>query len=219
MDYVIAAVKNVELGIKDTRWKLNSKARTPMSSSSFVPELDGTPELEADEVRYFQELIGMLRWVTELGRVGILHKVLLLSQYQASPREGHMEQVMHIFSLLKRKPKLSIYLDPSLPGVDHGDFKTKRSDFAEQYQDAEEPMPHDMPHPRGRPVTTTMFVDASHAANKKTRRFHSGFLLFVNRAPIFWFRKIQQTVESSTFSSEFIVLRSGLKSRNTCALR
>jgi hypothetical protein len=74
MDYIIAAVKNVELGIKDTRWKLNSKARTPMSSS-FVPELDGTPELEADELRYFQELIGMLRWATELGRVDILHEV------------------------------------------------------------------------------------------------------------------------------------------------
>jgi hypothetical protein len=120
-----------------------------------------------------------------------------------------MEQVMHIFSFLKRKPKLLIYLDPSLPGVDYGDFKTKRSDFAEQYRDAEEPMPHDMPRPRGRPVTTTMFVDASHAANKKTRRSHSGFLLFVNRAPIFWFSKRQQTVESSTFSSEFIALRSG----------
>jgi hypothetical protein len=67
-------------------------------------------------------------------------------------------------------------------------------------------MPHDMPRPRGRPVTTTMFVDASHAANKKTCRSHSGFLLFVNRATILWFSK---TVESSMFSSEFIALRSG----------
>jgi hypothetical protein len=100
MDYIIAVVKNVELGIKDTRWKLYSKARTPMMSSSFIPELDGAPELEADDLRYFQELIGMLRWATELGRVDTLHKVSLLSQYQASPREGHMEQAMHIFSFI-----------------------------------------------------------------------------------------------------------------------
>jgi hypothetical protein len=68
---------------------------------------------------------------------------------------------------------------------------------------------HGMPRPRGRPVTTTEFVDASHAANKKTRRSHTGFLLFVNRAPILWYSKPQQTVESSTFSSELIALRAG----------
>jgi hypothetical protein len=80
----------------------------------------------------------MLRWATELGRVDILFEVSILSQYQASPREGHLGQVMHIFAFLKKKPKLSIYLDPSLPNIDYGDFQTKREDFAEQYRGAEE---------------------------------------------------------------------------------
>jgi hypothetical protein len=151
----------------------------------------------------------MLRWATELGRVDILLEVSLLSQYQASPREGHLEQIMHIFAFLKKKPKLSIYLDPSLPNIEYGDFKTNKEDFVKQYRSAEEPMPNDMPKPRGRPVTTTEFVDAPHAANKKTRRSHTGFLLFVNRAPILWYSKRQQTIESSTFSSEFIALRAG----------
>jgi hypothetical protein len=110
----------------------------------------------------------MLRWATELGRVDILFEVSILSQYQASPREGHLGQVMHIFAFLMKKPKLSIYLDLSLPNIDYGDFRTKREDFAEQYRGAEEPMLHVMPGPRGRPVTTAEFVDASHAANKKT---------------------------------------------------
>jgi hypothetical protein len=74
-----------------------------------------------------------------------------------------------------------------------------------------EPMPHDMPRPRGRPVTTTEFVDASHASSKKTRKSHTGYLLFVNRAPIFWYSKRQQTVELSTFSSEFIALKAGVE--------
>jgi hypothetical protein len=47
--------------------------------------------------------------------VDILYEVSILSQYQASPKEGHLEQIMHIFPYLKKKPKLSIYLDPSLP--------------------------------------------------------------------------------------------------------
>jgi hypothetical protein len=89
---------------------------------------------------------------------------------------------MHIFAYLKKKPKLSIYLDPSLPHIEYGDFQTKREDFAEQYRGAEEPMPYDMPRPRGHPVTTTEFVDASHTANKKIRRSHTGFLFFMNRA-------------------------------------
>jgi hypothetical protein len=70
-------------------------------------------------------------------------------------------------------------------------------------------MPDDMPQPRGRPVVTTKFVDAFHAANKKARRSHTGFLLFLNRSPILWYSKTQQMVESSTFSSEFIALRTG----------
>jgi hypothetical protein len=71
-------------------------------------------------------------------------------------------------------------------------------------------MPHLMPRPRGRPVTTE-FVDASHAANKKTRKSHTGYLLLINRAPIVWYSKRQQTVEASTFSSEFIALKAGVE--------
>ena len=51
---------------------------------SYSPELDGTPELDSDELTTFQELIGVLRWATEIGRVDILHEVNILSQYQAS---------------------------------------------------------------------------------------------------------------------------------------
>ena len=58
------------------------------------------------------------------------------------------------------------------------------------------------------PVWITAFVDASHASNKKTRRSHTGFLIFINQVPILWHSKRQGTVESSTFSSEFIALRS-----------
>jgi hypothetical protein len=64
-----------------------------------------------------------------------------------------------------------------------------------------------MPKPRGRSVTTTTFVDASHGQDKKTRRSHTGFVIFVNRAPVIWFSKRQTTVESSTFSSEFNALK------------
>lgn len=175
--------------------------------TSFIPELDASPELDATDTQFFQELIGMLRWATEIGRVDVLLETSLLSQYQAAPREGHLGQAIHIFAYLKHRPKFTLYFDPTIPNIDYGQFTTRREDFAEHYRDAEEPLPHNMPKARGRSLTITAFVDASHAANKKTRRSHTGYLIFLNRSPILWYSKRQTTVEVSTFSSEFIALK------------
>ena len=75
------------------------------------------------------------------------------------------------------------------------------------YPDAEEAMPNNAPEPRGKPAQLNVFVDADHAGNKITRRSHAGILAFVNMAPTHWYSKRQNTVESSTFSSEFIALK------------
>ena len=40
-----------------------------------------------------------------------------------------------------------------------------------------------------------------------TRRSHTGILIYLNNAPIDWYSKKQNTVESSTFGSEFIAMR------------
>jgi hypothetical protein len=204
---VKATVKNVEETVKRKGRKLpTSNIDTPMNTT-YAPELDVTEELIADDMTYFQELIGVLRWATEIGRVDILLKVSLLSQYQASPCEGHLEQWLHIFAFLMKHPKLTLYLSPELPRIDYGDFRTKRGDFAEIYRDAEELLPHRMPMPRGRGLEVTAYVDASHAANKITRRSHSGYVVFLNRAPVLRYSKRQNTVETSTFSAEFIALK------------
>lgn len=65
VDYVKAAVANVEEKLAKTGKKLPSKVPTPMTLN-YVPELDGTPELNEDDTTYFQELIGVLRWATEI---------------------------------------------------------------------------------------------------------------------------------------------------------
>jgi hypothetical protein len=51
------------------------------------------------------------------------------------------------------------------------------------------------------------FIDADHAGNKVTRRSHTGVIIFCNKAPILWFSKRQNIVETSTFGSEFIAAR------------
>ena len=82
-------------------------------------------------------------------------------------------------------------MDPSLPVIDYSDFTIKPQDFAEYYRDAREELPHDMPSPRGPNISMTAFVDASFAQNKKTRKSHTAFIIFVNRAPNRWFSKRQ----------------------------
>ena len=181
-DYLKAAISTLETQLNEKGLVLPTRTSTPMKSD-YRPETDETPELNTDEVTHFQELVGILRWAVEIGRVDILTELSMLSSYQASPRRGHLEQVYHIFGYLKKKIKLTLYFDPSPPDLDptwfHGDDANV---FREQYRDAAEEVPSKMPKPTGRQVSTTAFVDSSHAANKVTPRSHTGYIIFVNRA-------------------------------------
>jgi hypothetical protein len=60
---------------------------------------------------------------------------------------------------------------------------------------------------RGNVMSTHCFVDAHHAGDTKTRWYQTGILLFCNRAPIIWFSKRQNSVEASTFGSEFTAMK------------
>ena len=129
-----------------------------------------------------------------------------------------------MFTCLKHKPKLTLYFDPMLPNLKPSwSIGNTPEIFIQQFRDAKEQLPpeHVMPKTRGRSVTTTAFAYSSHVANKVTRRSHAGFLMFINRDPIMWYSKRQNTVESSTVSSEFIALKACAESITAlrCKLR
>lgn len=155
--------------------------------------------------RYLQ-LIGILRWAVELGRIDIALETAIMSQYSASPREGHLEAVYHIFAYLATNPASKIVFDPKTPLLDESSFNHD-ADWKPFYGEIVEPKPEDAPFPLGLPVEVACFVDANHAGNVLTRRSHTGIILFVQNAPILWFSKKQNTVESSTFGSELVALR------------
>ena len=81
---------------------------TTPTTGEYKPELDTSLELAIDDTRFCQEQIGMIRWAVELGWVDIAHELCLLSKYQASPREGYIEQVLHIFTFLAKHPKITL---------------------------------------------------------------------------------------------------------------
>lgn len=147
----------------------------------------------------------MLRWAVELGRVDILLEVALLSQYLANPRVGHLEQVYHIFGYLKQSGKRTIYMDPGYPNITEERFNG--FEWEEFYKDAVEPISPNAPEARGRPLHLHAFVDSDHAGDKVTRRSQTGILIFCNRAPVIWISKRQNSVQNSTFGSEFCALK------------
>jgi hypothetical protein len=144
----------------------------------------------------------VLRWATELGRIDILMPVSIMSSYMAAPRVGHLNQLYHIFGYLKTHLRSKMVFDDTRPQFDEHRFV--KCDWSEYYPGAEDPKPPNMPQPRGKSVVVSCYVDADHAGCRVTRRSHTGVLILVNRSPILWLSKSQNTVETSTFRNEFI---------------
>ena len=195
--YVKRAATKVERELEEIGEHLKAEVQIPMSQG-YLPESDTIPELDAKCANYFQGLIGVLRWICKLGRIDILVDVAMLLRFLAAPRRGHLDQAFHIFAYLKRYNRSSMF--------DESCFQ--KCDWSEYYPGAcEAAVPPDAPEVRGQPVSMSCFVDADHAGCRVTRRSHTGVLIFINRAPILWYSKRQNTVEASTFGSEFIAAK------------
>jgi hypothetical protein len=205
--YVKQAVTDVETELEKVDKCLPTRVSTPVSQG-YRPELDQSAELDSKRGQYYQSLIGVLRWICELGRLDILVPVSMLSRYVVSPREGHLQQVFHVFAYLKHHKRSRMVFDDSEPVFDESSFKV--CDWSEFYPEAAEAIPHNAPVERGNVVITSCFVDADHAGCKVTRRSHTGVILFVNKAPVLWYSKRQNTVETSTFGSEFCAMKTAI---------
>jgi hypothetical protein len=195
----------VKLLLQEEGRGLKSTAKTPFPSSSYRPEVDTTDECNSEQSTRFQNLIGVLRWAVELGRLDVYTEVALLSQHLALPRIGHLEAVYHVFAYLAKHETSRIIFDSS-DQVPY-DPTYHRPDWSAFYDNLEEELPPKMPEPLGKAVTMHVFVDANHAGNVVTRRSHTGILLFIQNSPILWLSRRQNTVETSTFGSEFVAMR------------
>ena len=65
----------------------------------------------------------------------------------------------------------------------------------------------DLPCPLGKEVVTTLFVDMNLYHDLISSRSVIGCLYMINKTLIDWFLKLQLTVETATFGSEYIVAR------------
>ena len=104
-------------------------------------------------------------------------------------------------------------VDPTSVEVEWKPYKLQPSTdetasaMEELYPDTDELISFGAPEPLGKSIEINVIVDAYHAGNRITRQSHTGVIIFGNMAPLIWYSKRQNTVETSTFGSEIIALR------------
>ena len=191
-EYVQSACKNVD----DHRVKNGLRPLPACKSpwpSNYRPEADVTPDLDSMDASYYQFLIGVLRWIVELGRADVAIEVSGLASQMALPRKGHLDAVYQMFAFLKTKHNSQMVFHPTVPEINESCF-IKQDWSASAYGDCKEVIPDNAPEARGLGFIMRDFVDADHA-------------VFLNGAPIHWFSKKQTSVETSSFGSEFIAMK------------
>ena len=171
-------VKNIKETLAKKGLRLPTKCNIP-TKHSYRLEMDCTGELKSDGLKWYQELIGSLRWEVELGRVDILLETAILSNHLALPCEGHLEQVLHIVGYLKRRKKLRLIFDSEYPAINNK--LIKNYDWFDFYWDGEEAIPPNMPEARRHGVIATCFLDANHGGNLKDQKTQIGVLIFINK--------------------------------------
>ena len=205
--YVKRCLDNYErlLGLKPPK-----KVSQPMDPK-YYPELDTTDELDSQGRQIYWSLIGMLQWAVTIGRIDIHHAVMCMSRFRAQPKQGHLQAVCKIFGYLNNYRTASIKFRTAIP--DYSKFIQEQQtdfDWSYIYGKVKELVPDGMPEPKGKPVRITHFVDANLGHDKVTGRSCSGIITMLNMTPMDWFCKLQNTVETATYSSEFTVARQGV---------
>jgi hypothetical protein len=94
--YVKQAIADVETELEKVDQCLPTRVTTP-ASQGYRPESDQLRELHAKRGQKYQSLVGVLRWICELGCIDVLMycwllvAVSMLSSYVVSPQGGHLQ--------------------------------------------------------------------------------------------------------------------------------
>ena len=111
----------------------------------------------------------------------------MLSSNLAMPREGHMQELLHVFAYLKKHMNTEMVFDPSEPENDMNSFQRQDwsySIYSSPGEELKEALPPNMPKPLGHGLNIHCFVDDNHAGESLTRWSRTGFIVMLNNAPI-----------------------------------
>ena len=164
------------------------------------PESDTSDFCDQDQTKQYQTIVGQLIWLAGLGRFDIAVHVMTMSRFRQQPRIGHFERLKKIVGYLANFPHGALRFrlhEPDYSSLPHKDYDWQRT----VYEGAKEEIPHDIPEPKGKYVTTTTYVDANLHHDQVTGKAVTACLHMVNATPSHWYTKRQATVETATYGS------------------
>ena len=85
-----------------SKYRIHKKVENPLKMG-YDPELDTSPDLDSDTASYYLTIIGILRWMVELGKIKIMTKVSLLLSHITLPREEHLEVAVYVTAYVCRR--------------------------------------------------------------------------------------------------------------------
>ena len=91
-------------------------------AGGYRPATDMTDPLDPDRSSYYHTMIGVMRWMVELGRIEIATEFSILSSHLAYLREGHFKCALHMIGYLKWKHNSRLFFDPTYPDIDFDTF-------------------------------------------------------------------------------------------------
>jgi hypothetical protein len=147
-----------------------------------------------------------MQWAVLIGRLDITTAVMSLSSFRAMPRSGHLERAKRIYGYLRKMKEARIRVLTNEP--DYSDYQDPEYDWSSSvYGDVKEIIPTDILEPKGKYITLSHYFDANLYHDMVTGRSVTAILYFLNQTPMDWYSKKQATVETATFGSEFIAVR------------
>jgi hypothetical protein len=184
------------------------KYSSPMDKDDH-PEIDQSELLDEKGKKIYQSLIGALQWAITLARFDISVAVTSLSRFRAEPRQGHLKRVQRVCGYLREQPDAAIRFRVQWPANEEHFGEMEEHDWQHSVYgtDAVDEALDVYPPPKGRIMRTSTFEDASLMHCLVTGKSLEGVLSFVNQTPVEWYCKLQSTVETATFGSEFGVAK------------
>ena len=181
------------------------KTKAPLVGGDH-PESDTSDFCDQDQTKQYQTIVGQLIWLAGLGRFDIAVHVMTMSRVRQQPRIGHLERLKKIVGYLANFPHGALRFrlhEPDYSNLPHKEYGWQRT----VYEGAKEEIPHDIPEPKGKYVTTTTYVDANLHHDQVTGKDVTACLHIVNATSSHWYTKRQATVETATYGSEFVAAR------------
>ena len=182
--------------------KPNTNMMSPLEPNDH-PELDESEFLDEDDIQQYQSMLGQLQWAISIGHLDISTAVMTISSFRQAPHQGHLEHAKCIFGYLIKMKDAVICIRTDEP--DYSDLPDPQHDWDYSvYGTGSEDIPKDVPKPLGKYVTLTHYLDANLYHDMTNGRSVTHILHFINKTPIDWYSKKQNTVETATYGSEFV---------------